>query len=134
MCKQRRWVKLRHIYKTGRNCNTADPPHSWVCTLQFCLFMEKLWWQHLCIVVWSPHSFIFTLVIELCTRIQYSRFSLPIIMFQSIAVHPKKHTKFQPKNTTLLLQLFMQGITATFKSSNLCHSIDDRNDFSTYPK
>lgn len=28
MCKQRRWVKLRHIYKTGRNCNTADPPQS----------------------------------------------------------------------------------------------------------
>lgn len=134
MCKQCRWVKLRHIYKTGRNCNTADPPHSWVYTLQFCLFMEKLWWQHLCTVVWSPHSFIFTLVIELCTRIQHSRFSLPIIMLQGTVVHPKKHTKFQPKNTTLLLQLFMQGITATFKSSNLCHSTDDRNDFSTYPK
>ena len=68
MCKQHRWVKLWHIYKTGRYFNTADPPHSWVCTLQFCLFMEKLRWQHLCTVVWSPHSFILTLVIELCDK------------------------------------------------------------------
>jgi len=39
-----------------------------IYTLQFCLIMEKLWWQHLYTVVWSPYSFTFTLVIELCDK------------------------------------------------------------------
>jgi len=87
------WIIL--VYKIGTNCNTADPPHSWVCTLQFSLFMEKLWWQHLCTVVWSPHSFIFTLVIQLCDK--YKNLAFKVLHAHDNA---QQHLKCCPSKET----------------------------------